>query len=441
MTAEIAIMNKEALALAADSAVTLREEKGQKIFTSANKIFTLSKYHPVGIMIYGSAKFMEVPWETIIKIYRNKLSKKKFDTLKAYAVDFIDFLSKENRLFPESEQDKYFTSNIYSYFYYIRRKIEQKVEAIISDKSKITKSEIKEITSTIIKRHYDTWKKTTLLPSVPQKYVPNLIDKYRATIDKAKKDVFENLPISKSLSNSLTEIAGSLFAKFPIEVVHSGISGVVIAGFGQKEVFPSLQSFLLDGVAHNFLKYREDKHIKIAFDNNATIVPFAQSEMVATFMEGVEPGYETAIENFLSRIFNEYPHIIIDKIDKLDDNEKKSLKEKLKEISNKEFKLCKKKLEDYRRKNFVDPVIKVVAMLPKDELAAMAESLVNLTSFKRKISMEAETVGGPIDVAVISKGDGFVWIKRKHYFKPELNPQFFANYYKETENGKEKEER
>jgi len=441
MTAEIAIMNKEALALAADSAVTLREEKGQKIFTSANKIFTLSKYHPVGIMIYGSAKFMEVPWETIIKIYRNKLSKKKFDTLKEYADDFIDFMSKENRLFPELEQDKYLTSNIYSYFYYIRKNIEQKIEAKISDKSKIAKREIKEITSTVIKKHYDTWKKPALLPSVPQRYVPNLINKYRATIDKARKEVFENLPISKILSNRLTDIAGSLFAKFPMEVVHSGISGVVIAGFGKKDTFPSLQSFLLDGIANNFLKYREDKHIKIAFDNNATIVPFAQSEMVATFMEGVEPGYETAIENFLSRIFNEYPHIIIDKIDKIDDNEKKSLKEKLKEISNKEFKLYKKRLEDYRRKNFVEPVIKVVAMLPKDELAAMAESLVNLTSFKRKISMEAETVGGPIDVAVISKGDGFIWIKRKHYFKPELNPQFFANYYKEAENGKEKETR
>jgi len=48
----------------------------------------------------------------------------------------------------------------------------------------------------------------------------------------------------------------------------------------------------------------------------------------------------------------------------------------------------------------------------QDELAAMAESLVNLTSFKRKVSMEAETVGGTIDVAVISKGDGFIWIKR-----------------------------
>jgi hypothetical protein len=39
-----------------------------------------------------------------------------------------------------------------------------------------------------------------------------------------------------------------------------------------------------------------------------------------------------------------------------------------------------------------------------------------------------ETVGGPIDVAVISKGDGFVWIKRKHYFERDLNPHFFRNH-------------
>ena len=41
-------------------------------------------------------------------------------------------------------------------------------------------------------------------------------------------------------------------------------------------------------------------------------------------------------------------------------------------------------------------------------------------------------VGGPIDVAVISKGDGFVWIKRKHYFKAELNLHFLDNYCMEA---------
>lgn len=44
MTAEIAILNKQGIALAADSAVTIGN--AEKIFVSANKIFTLSKYGP-----------------------------------------------------------------------------------------------------------------------------------------------------------------------------------------------------------------------------------------------------------------------------------------------------------------------------------------------------------------------------------------------------------
>lgn len=81
-------------------------------------------------------------------------------------------------------------------------------------------------------------------------------------------------------------------------------------------------------------------------------------------------------------------------------------------------------LTKHKREFHVDPILEVVAMLPKDDLASMAESLVNLTVLKRRISTDQETVGGPIDVAVISKGDGFIWIKRKHYFTKDLNPRY-----------------
>lgn len=56
----------------------------------------------------------------------------------------------------------------------------------------------------------------------------------------------------------------------------------------------------------------------------------------------------------------------------------------------------------------------------------MAEAVVNLTSIKKRVSRGMETVGGPIDVAVISQSEGFVWIKRKHYFPPELNNRYFS---------------
>jgi hypothetical protein len=69
---------------------------------------------------------------------------------------------------------------------------------------------------------------------------------------------------------------------------------------------------------------------------------------------------------------------------------------------------------------------KAGAVHPVSDLAALAKSLVELQSLKERVTRDSESVGGPIDVAVISKHDGFVWIERKHYFRPELNPRFFS---------------
>ena len=94
------------------------------------------------------------------------------------------------------------------------------------------------------------------------------------------------------------------------------------------------------------------------------------------------------------------------------------------------------RLKEQQKINYIEPVVKATAFLNKAELAAMAETLVNLVSFRKQVTMEAETVGGPIDVAVITKGDGLIWIKRKHYFQPELNHHFFSNYFRKGgENG------
>ena len=55
-----------------------------------------------------------------------------------------------------------------------------------------------------------------------------------------------------------------------------------------------------------------------------------------------------------------------------------------------------------------------VAALPLNELCSLAEALVSLTAFHAHMAAdELETVGGAIDVAAISKGDGFEWVKHK----------------------------
>jgi hypothetical protein len=88
------------------------------------------------------------------------------------------------------------------------------------------------------------------------------------------------------------------------------------------------------------------------------------------------------------------------------------------------------KMSKKREEDFTQQFYNTVEMLDKPELAVLAESLVGLVALKQKISLDLESVGGPIDVAIISKHDGFIWIKRKHYFSREYNPAFVENYLK-----------
>jgi hypothetical protein len=89
VTAEIAIINRTAIALAADSAVTVG---GKRVHKHSNKLFMLSRVAPVGVMIYGTADFMGYPWETIIKEFRRQLGTRTLPTVAEYAAEFLAFL-------------------------------------------------------------------------------------------------------------------------------------------------------------------------------------------------------------------------------------------------------------------------------------------------------------------------------------------------------------
>lgn len=421
LTAEITVMNKYAIALAADSAVTIETSDGQKIFNTVNKLFMLSKYHPIGIMIYGNAELLNVPWETIIKMYRNKLGNKPFGKLEEYANDFIYFLSNSNNFFIESEQEEYFKDSTYSIFSDIRKDINEEIEKYLRGHKNITHFKMKAIASRIIKKTYNEWKSLKYLETKSDKDEKSILIKYGKFIEEIKNEVFQKLPYSQESAQLLTKLSTFPFVK---DRFSTKLSGIVIAGFGEEEFFPGLISYYVDGVIDGKLKYKFEKARTINFDNDATIIPFAQSEMVATFVEGIEPNLFEYLNSLLSELFLKiYPDTLVKTL-KLS----KKFNEKLKKTGEEILHDLKEGVNDYKEKRNIFPILKVVSILPKDELAAMAESLVNLTSLKRKISMDSETVGGPIDVAVISKGDGFIWIKRKHYFKPELNNLFFKNY-------------
>ena len=431
MTAEVAIMNKTAVALAADSAVSSETQGGIKIYNTVNKLFALSKYHPVGIMVYGNYEFMGVPWETIIKLFRVELGRTKFDSLQEYGACFYKFIENNISLFPDSLQASFFAHSVFSLYRFIRDEIFTEIESYVDNHGPINDEDVViTIAKNIISMHYQKWKNSNFLPHIPDILHREIIVKHKKELRKAKDLLFQKLPLSPYSIKQLYKIAGFIFVK---EIFRKHSSGIVIAGFGVKDIFPSVYAYLYEGVFLNIIKYKQNLSSSIDYDKSASIIPFAQREMVDAFMEGINPDYKEEINSyFLEAFINRYPEMIKEKFGHLCEDSIDEVNKNLLEFGNKLLNEYDAKMSEYRRDKYVDPIMYAVSILPKDELAAMAESLVNLTSFKRRMSTDAETVGGPIDVAVISKGDGFIWIKRKHYFKQELNPQFTANYYRDN---------
>ena len=62
--------------------------------------------------------------------------------------------------------------------------------------------------------------------------------------------------------------------------------------------------------------------------------------------------------------------------------------------------------------------------MPIQDAILLAEFLVETAIRFSRFAPGAQTVGGPIEVAAITKHEGFRWIRRKHYFDRQLNERW-----------------
>ena len=60
--------------------------------------------------------------------------------------------------------------------------------------------------------------------------------------------------------------------------------------------------------------------------------------------------------------------------------------------------------------------------MPMQDAIALADYLVSASIGFARFRPGANSIGGPIEIAAVSKHEGFKWVKRKHYFDSILNP-------------------
>ncbi|WP_426423249.1 hypothetical protein [Bradyrhizobium genosp. A] len=436
MTAEIAVLNRSAVALAADSAVTIGHGQNSKTYLSENKLFEISETKPIGLMIYNSLDFYGYPWEVLVKDFRKAKGDSACGNVSDWTQCFFDWLYTHRMPSPQQQEDQFienvkvilgdtaraFRNKIFPFVgkpqtRLLREKIKRSLPEVMRDKT-LALRELASISNVDKLKaaspdHAKILDETTLNDWLVSK---------AALIDGVAVERFGTYELDDADKQILRKYVFDVFSRHVCTDDHTGL---VFAGFGDAEQFPSLHNVTIDGVIGNRLRCLEGRYYDVDHAaNQGTVVPFAQPDVANRFLFGIDDEFEAAIVQYFLDAIADLGPIISSKVG-LGSARKKQLRETLESWSETIGRRYLEKASEELKDMFFNSIENMVRLMPKQEMANLAEALVNITIIKRRASAELETVGGPIDVAVISRHEGFVWVKRKHYFDARLNPRFF----------------
>lgn len=415
MTTEVVVLNALGVALAADSAVTVGGPGASKTFTSADKIFALARDRPVAIMIYGGAGLLRVPWETLVAMYRDGPGRDAdFVSLDDYAEAFFGFLQdRQALLFPREAQDLHVALATDAVLALIR----QRAEAAMAEVAPGAPADERDVVGVLGRIASDALVEVEGgddIPDLPDDCTDQIRSAHGAQIWDAIDSVFGEIPAS--VARGLADLVVASMVRQLSVRWRPRASGLVIAGFGSDDVYPQARVFRVVGVAADTLiRYQTGASDISHVGEQGALAVFAQGEMVQRFMEGVDPTYQEGVEAMVAYLVRQWPAEVMATIPGLRQPTRERVLSALAEASDEVLERMQRGMAEARERVFGGPVTDIVSILPASELAALAESLVTFTAFKRRMSWDAETVGGPIDVAVITRGDGLTWFRRKRH--------------------------
>lgn len=393
MSSGVCIINGNGIALAADSAGTYY---GNKMFyNSTNKVFSLSDKYTCGAIIYNNLRMYNLSIEQMLMEFRRLLDSE------ACLNDFFDILP----VFRKFIEKKYV---YYKFDKAEKAKCVELIQSIVNIwggkiKAVINLDDAETQIDTVLKELNDYINAGIIIPEydVSEHIKSKYLDVFQAQIESV-------VPELKSYPQKIEKLwcAICTYDKLALASEEKNYTGLLFAGYGQNDAFPKYIHIELSKIVGGQAKIKILE--KYEEDRGAKILPLAQDDVISTFCKGISQLFIDSIPKSIDSAINT-------RINGLPCSYTEDQKNEIRNI----LLECKRDVvqeinQTVRTKN-VNPIIDSVALIPLPEMAFLAENLVNITILKRTYSLDGnqQTVGGPTDVAVMSKGEGFRWIRRK----------------------------
>jgi hypothetical protein len=266
-----------------------------------------------------------------------------------------------------------------------------KLKTQLEEKNKGASTE-SQILERLIRADIKQWEENCpIIEELGSAYGNQVVEAHAKIIDELVKAIFGRIKVDNKLSEALRDTVRHMYTRQDFLD-----SNVVVAGMGEAEPFSSFFVYGIGDIAAGRLMCMQRGEDHVSDTGSATVAPFGQRQTIDMIMAGIHPHFEP-------KLFDN-----VGQLPPSSANSKKPLAGagQIKENVQKGLHA----LVEERQNSFMW----AVDALPRQELARMADALVSLTAFLMQMAADQEeTVGGPLDVALLSKGEGFVWIKHK----------------------------
>ncbi len=409
MTSEIVVMNQRAIALAADSAVTLLDSGKIIVRNDQKKLFNLAEGLPVGVMFFGVADLMGHPWDVLIGDYRARATPTAMRQLGDYADSLFAHLESLEGFFPPSRhKDEYkrllasVHRFIFRYAYYLQETgVEGPDEAILE-----------RAIEHVWKRYqaYPDGRPRPDLACFPPGFAAVVERDYNDAICDITGYSFSAFSLALEARKRLRDIALWCVVK---DLFLEDITGLVFGGYSD-EPYPGTVTYTVSAVIDGHIKRARSEQTAIDGDMHAAISLYADSEASYAFLRGVDVDLEARIYGVFQAAAGELVDNVIGRFGDIDPAQRESIRREAQaELVPQAVETSYEAINAYQQKTCTDPVLAVIEISTRNDLAETAHDLVDLNILKKRITAQNPTVGGAIDVAVISRDTGFTWWKRQ----------------------------
>jgi hypothetical protein len=399
-------MNKLGLAAASDSSVTISRGNNRRTYASAEKIFSLGPDHKVIVLHSGTTEFLDHPFEVLLTEWKKTLNR-PLQKLDDYVDNFINWISHRQDLFSEDLQNEFLKKLAREYLLVIRTFIMNALEEKEIPSNEWNSEEAFRVANEVLENDIAWLDDRPDLIGLNANWSDSRYNFFKDVFSEVIEYVFDDVPRNHISDKHYEAICRRLmyksFDSYDID------AELVFAGYGEQDIYP-VESFIsLQGAIADRPRHQRGSDA-ISTSRSSNLNTHGQSEAIHTFLRAYHHSFlQLAISNL-----EEYSSLLeSDVIATLPQVEGHKVEAAVQERLEKQIEKLRAAFDEKSQNDWVDAFTSTLAGLPITSLAKMAESLIELQILRQSSQAVQDTVGGPVDVAVVTRERGVEWFRHK----------------------------